>query len=72
MARLLRGGQGGFSATRVYTSYTYGYRMIHLRLRRAGRQINLKRVQRLYGEAQVMVKSRNLVIACLYSESKIN
>lgn len=36
----------------------HGYRMIHLRLRHKGWQVNLKRVRRLYREAQLMVKSR--------------
>lgn len=36
----------------------HGYRMIHLRLRLAGWQINVKRVRRLYREAQLMVKTR--------------
>lgn len=36
----------------------HGYRMIHLRLRLAGWQVNVKRVRRLYREAQLMVKSR--------------
>ena len=36
----------------------HGYRMIHLRLRLAGWQVNVKRVRRLYREAQLMVKRR--------------
>ena len=36
----------------------HGYRMIHLRLRLAGLLVNVKRVRRLYREAQLMVKSR--------------
>jgi transposase InsO family protein len=36
----------------------HGYRMIHLRLRLQGWQVNVKRVRRLYREAQLMVKSR--------------
>ena len=36
----------------------YGYRRIHILLRREGRQTNHKRVRRLYGEASLSVRER--------------